>query len=89
MTVVRFLLVWDAYTLLLALVAYEYLITFQQEIDTVWKRKLNTTSLLLLGVRWVMLALTIFNFILMSKSELVSGRSSEAVYDLSAGLAFP
>ncbi|GJE96354.1 hypothetical protein PsYK624_125490 [Phanerochaete sordida] len=39
---------------LTSLVCYEYIITFCQEIDCVWKRPLNATSLLLLSTRWVM-----------------------------------
>lgn len=39
----------------LALVAYEYLTTFDQEVTTVWKRKLTATSALLLVTRWTMI----------------------------------
>ena len=36
----------------IAIVAYEYVITFHQEIATVWRRPLNLTSLLLLSTRY-------------------------------------
>lgn len=45
----------------LVLIVYEYVITFGDEVVTVWKRKMNATSLLLISVRWAML----FNAILM------------------------
>ncbi|EKM56267.1 uncharacterized protein PHACADRAFT_193887 [Phanerochaete carnosa HHB-10118-sp] len=40
---------------LVCLAIYEFVITFNQEIKVVWKRKFTATSLLLLGLRWVML----------------------------------
>lgn len=40
----------------IALVVYEYIITFSDEIQTVWKRRLTATSFLLLTIRWVMVA---------------------------------
>ncbi|GJE96341.1 hypothetical protein PsYK624_125350 [Phanerochaete sordida] len=39
---------------LLCLVAYEYIITFGQEVAVVWRRKLSVVSVLLLGTRWLM-----------------------------------
>ncbi|GJE93847.1 hypothetical protein PsYK624_100110 [Phanerochaete sordida] len=45
----------------LVLIVYEYVITFGDEVHTVWNRKMNATSLLLISVRWMML----FNAILM------------------------
>lgn len=42
-----------------ALVVYEYFITIDQEVNIVWKRSMNISSLLLLGVRWVMIAYVI------------------------------
>lgn len=38
-----------------AIVAFEYLITFDQEVECVWKRKFSATSVLLLTTRWVMI----------------------------------
>ena len=37
-----------------ALVLYEYMVTFDREITAVWKRPWNATSILLLSVRWAM-----------------------------------
>ena len=37
------------------LLLYEYVITFDQEIAVVWKRKFNLASLLLLAARWTMM----------------------------------
>ncbi|EKM60225.1 uncharacterized protein PHACADRAFT_246073 [Phanerochaete carnosa HHB-10118-sp] len=39
---------------LLGLAVYEYVITLNQEIAAVWRRKLTATSLLLLTIRWLM-----------------------------------
>ncbi|GJF00639.1 hypothetical protein PsYK624_169330 [Phanerochaete sordida] len=39
---------------LLSLVAYEFLVTVDQEMFCVWKKKLTATSLLLLATRWLM-----------------------------------
>ena len=36
------------------LVAYEYIITFDQEVVQVWMRKTTATSFLLLSTRWIM-----------------------------------
>jgi hypothetical protein len=41
-------------TLDAGLVAYEYIITFDQEVAQVWKRKPTATSFLLLSTRWIM-----------------------------------
>ena len=41
-------------TLDAGLVAYEYIITFDQEVAQVWMRKLTATSFLLLSTRWIM-----------------------------------
>lgn len=38
----------------IALVVYEYIITFDQEVVAVWKRRWNATSGLLISIRWVM-----------------------------------
>ena len=50
-------LLWSQYLLnisLSALVAYEYLITFGQEVSTIWKRPWTAASALLLLIRWTM-----------------------------------
>ncbi|GJE98353.1 hypothetical protein PsYK624_145810 [Phanerochaete sordida] len=39
---------------LFALAVYEYVVTFDQEVVCVWRRKFSATSLLLLSTRWVM-----------------------------------
>lgn len=44
-----------------ALPIYEYLVTLDREHVAVWKRKVNATSLLLLSVRWGMVALAIIS----------------------------
>ncbi|KIP06042.1 hypothetical protein PHLGIDRAFT_73255, partial [Phlebiopsis gigantea 11061_1 CR5-6] len=44
------------------LLAYEYIITFDQELSAIWRRKFNATSLLFITVRWTML----FNAALLS-----------------------
>ena len=44
----------------IALIIYEYVITFADEIEAVWKRPWTATSVLLLSTRWVML-LTLVN----------------------------
>ena len=38
-----------------ALVFYEYVITFEQELAVVWRRKFTLVSLLLIVVRWTLL----------------------------------
>ncbi|EKM56285.1 uncharacterized protein PHACADRAFT_207564 [Phanerochaete carnosa HHB-10118-sp] len=40
---------------LIALVTYEYVVTLDQEIAVVWKRKFTATSMMLLSTRWLML----------------------------------
>lgn len=42
-------------TTFVALAAYEYVITFRQEVDTVWKKRQSATSILLLMTRWTLL----------------------------------
>lgn len=37
------------------LVVYEFVMTLDQELAAIWKRKFTATSLLLLGIRWLML----------------------------------
>ncbi|GJE96345.1 hypothetical protein PsYK624_125390 [Phanerochaete sordida] len=39
----------------MCLVLYELVITINQEIEVVWKRKFTITSLLLLSTRWLMI----------------------------------
>ncbi|KIP02559.1 hypothetical protein PHLGIDRAFT_26538 [Phlebiopsis gigantea 11061_1 CR5-6] len=48
---------------LTSLVVYDYLITLDQEVATVWNRKFNATSCLLVTTRWVMLLNQIFTWI--------------------------
>ena len=38
----------------LAVVIYEYLITIDREVETIWRRRWTASSLLLLSTRWVM-----------------------------------
>lgn len=42
--------------LVVALVVYEYFITVDDEVRTVWKRKFNFSSCFLLSVQWTMIA---------------------------------
>lgn len=46
-----------------ALVAYEYIITLDQEISTVWGRKRTASSALLLSIRWVMVLNQVVSYI--------------------------
>jgi hypothetical protein len=45
------------------LVLYEYVITFEQEVSTIWKRRFTATSILLLSTRWVLVLSQIVPFI--------------------------
>lgn len=47
-TALYILLAW------LALVIYEFIITFEHEVAIVWRRKLSMTSILLAVIRWSM-----------------------------------
>ncbi|EKM51939.1 uncharacterized protein PHACADRAFT_199442 [Phanerochaete carnosa HHB-10118-sp] len=38
----------------LSLVLFEYVVTFPEEVNTVWRRKFTWTSILLLSMRWIM-----------------------------------
>ena len=38
-----------------ALLVYEYIITIDQELSAIWRRKFNVASLLFITVRWTML----------------------------------
>ena len=40
----------------IALVTYEYVITFTQEVSTVWRRRFTVTSFLLLSIRYILVA---------------------------------
>ena len=40
---------------LLALIFYEYVITFEREVSVVWRRRLSPSTLLLLTIRWTLL----------------------------------
>ena len=44
----------------LALILYEYLITFDEEVQYIWKTRITLIAVLLLSVRWVMVLLAIF-----------------------------
>jgi hypothetical protein len=44
------------------LVVYEYVITFDQEVSTIWKRRFIATSILLLSTRWVLVLYQIVPF---------------------------
>lgn len=46
-----------------ALVVYEYIITLNQEIVAVWKRRWNATSGLLISIRWVMVLSQILSWL--------------------------
>ena len=54
----------------IALIYYEYIITFYQEVATVWRRRLTLTSLLLLSTRYVLLLSTVW--ILIPATPVVS-----------------
>ena len=45
-----------------ALGIYEYLTTFSQEVQVVWKRKWTVTTVLLLTIRWAIVADLLFHF---------------------------
>ena len=60
-------------TFVAALAVYEYAITFEREVDTVWKRKLNWTSMFLLAIRYT----TLLDAILQASFLLASGKVSE------------
>ena len=46
-----------------ALVAFEYAITFDREINTAWARRLSPASVLLVSTRWCLLAAQIVGVI--------------------------
>ena len=46
-----------------AIITYEYLITFQQEIAVVWRRRLTATSLLLLSTRYTLMLTQLMDYI--------------------------
>ena len=46
----------------LVLVIYEYLITLDREVQTVWCRKWTASSLLLLSTRWAMVLSSMLTF---------------------------
>ena len=50
-------------TLDAGLVAYEYIITFDQEVAQVWMRKTTATALLLLSTRWIMVLGPLINIV--------------------------
>ena len=46
-----------------ALLFYEYVITADGEVNVVWMQPWNTTSILLLSIRWVMLFVVVLNLV--------------------------
>lgn len=46
------------------LLLYEYVITIEEEVNMIWKRKLKASSLLLLGLRWSMLLNAVFTLVI-------------------------
>ena len=46
-----------------ALTLYEYAITFDQEVQAVWRRTCTVSSLLLLSIRWVMVLSAIMSLV--------------------------
>ncbi|GJE98348.1 hypothetical protein PsYK624_145760 [Phanerochaete sordida] len=64
---------------LLGLVAYEYVITFSQEVEYVWQKPLSVTSVLLLSTRWVMV---VFQALWVTPTGVASCRRLEPVSQL-------
>ncbi|GJE98361.1 hypothetical protein PsYK624_145900 [Phanerochaete sordida] len=64
---------------LLGLVAYEYVITFGQEVACVWQKPISATSVLLLSTRWVMV---LYQAIWVTPSGVESCRRWEPVSQL-------
>ncbi|KIP07976.1 hypothetical protein PHLGIDRAFT_401426 [Phlebiopsis gigantea 11061_1 CR5-6] len=76
-------LLWQKYTCIaaIALAVYEYVITFEQEMNTVWKRKLNWTSVFLLAIRYTTLLDAILQAsLLLAGGELRSIRNRPGYY---------
>lgn len=48
---------------MMCLVLYEFVVTFDQEVEVGWKRKFTATSLLLLATRWLMVLGPIVTFV--------------------------
>lgn len=61
------------------LVAYEYIVTFDQEVNSVWARPPSATSVLLVTTRWVMVLNQIINWVPFSQSSTGSCRVIDAV----------
>ncbi|KIP07983.1 hypothetical protein PHLGIDRAFT_401780 [Phlebiopsis gigantea 11061_1 CR5-6] len=60
----------------LALVVYEYVITWQQEARTIWRRKFTVTSVFLVAIRYTMLLAPLAQ--LVSEFTNVAARRIEA-----------
>lgn len=45
------------------ILVYDYVLTFAQEVTTVWRRKMTATSLLLVTTRWVMVLQAVVQFV--------------------------
>lgn len=46
----------------LAVLVYEYIITFDDEVSTIWRRRWTAPSILLLTTRWNMMIQAVINF---------------------------
>jgi hypothetical protein len=55
----------------IGLTIYEYIITTGDEVATVWRRKLNISSVFLLSVRWTMVV-NVLVYVLPSTAEVSS-----------------
>ncbi|KIP03869.1 hypothetical protein PHLGIDRAFT_121223 [Phlebiopsis gigantea 11061_1 CR5-6] len=55
-----------------ALVVYEYVITFEQELAVVWRRKFTLVSLLLIVIRWTLLVEAVFLVLPQPSEDVVS-----------------
>ncbi|GJE85359.1 hypothetical protein PsYK624_014380 [Phanerochaete sordida] len=64
------------------LLLYEYALTLPQEFETVWRRKWNATSLLLLLIRWTMVLLGVCSFLQPIQKSLVSPRCNIRIWIL-------
>lgn len=53
---------------MIALVAYEYILTLHLEVSAVWQRPLTSTSLLLLSTRYIIVAAQALNVLPASRT---------------------
>ena len=49
---------------------YEYLITFDQEVAIVWRKRISLTSVLLLVLRWGMVSIVILQNLIITSDEV-------------------